>query len=358
MARGYVMLRGRTWYAYWRDPSGKKVGKAVSKRKKDADAFLSKTMADVATGEYVEIEDIAFGEFAARWLSEYLAVHAKKSSYATYKSQLDRHFNPRFEKRKLSSIKPADVQRLLADMKESGLSASSIQMYFVTLKGIFKQAIALRYLKSNPCDPVRPPKKVHHEMRALSPDEVGTFLAACPPEHVPLFTTLVMTGMRIGEACALEWRDVDFSASTIRISKSDYRGLIQTPKSLRGYRTVGVSPALRGVLKSHKAASDASKRVFLMDGEPILQHRLRPVFLRAVIASGLPSFRLHDLRHTYASLMLNARANMKYIQTQLGHASITTTVDRYGHLLPDAHLDAGRRLDGTLFPAKGSKGVR
>jgi integrase len=118
-------------------------------------------------------------------------------------------------------------------------------------------------------------------------------------------------------------------------------------------RAIGMSPTLRDVLWTHKLDAPASELdlVFCNEAGGLLdQANLRNrVFEPALVRAGLRRIRIHDLRHTFASLLIHQGENLKYVQSQLGHASIQTTVDRYGHLMPDAYLGASERLDATLF---------
>lgn len=145
----------------------------------------------------------------------------------------------------------------------------------------------------------------------------------------------------------------DWRSSTIRVRRSIWNGQFQEPKTRNSVRTIGMSPRLAAVLMDHRleAVWNEHDLVFTSpEGQMIdsanLRHR---VFDPALRVAGLRQIRIHDLRHTYASLLINQGENLKYVQMQLGHASITTTVDRYGHLMPDAHVGASQRLDATVF---------
>jgi integrase len=159
--------------------------------------------------------------------------------------------------------------------------------------------------------------------------------------------------MRLGELLALQWDDINWKAGTIRVRRSLYNGQFVEPKTSRSVRMIGMSNRLAATLLEHKLAAPYSPfdLVFATpEGTPMdpanLRHR---VFSDTFKRSKLRRFRIHDLRHTFASLLINQGENLKYVQAQLGHSSITTTVDRYGHLMPEAHRGANDRLDATLF---------
>ncbi|MHB0976162.1 MAG: tyrosine-type recombinase/integrase [Candidatus Aquicultorales bacterium] len=360
MARGFVKKRGEAWYAYWRDPEGKQRTKAVGRLKKDAEDYLAQVTADLASGTYQRIIEVAFSDFVERWLKDCATPNVKPSTLDTYSGVTTTHLVPFFGKRKLDSITADSVQRYIAEKLEAGLNAKTIRNHLTLLKSIFKQAVIWGYLKRNPAEYIKAPRAAHREMDFLTPDEIRVFLANVDAEHRAFFTTAVLTGMRLGELCALQWGDIDWHSGTIRVRRSIYRGAFVTPKSKRSIRAIGISPYLRHTLVEHKLSSPVSDLdlVFCNKlGMPLDQSNLRHrVFEPALRRAGLRKIRIHDLRHTFASLLIHQGENLKYIQSQLGHASISTTLDRYGHLMPDVHIGASARLDETVFgiPAQNS----
>lgn len=161
--------------------------------------------------------------------------------------------------------------------------------------------------------------------------------------------------MRLGELFALQWSDIDWNSETIRVRKSVWRDKFQEPKSKSSIRAIGMSPTLVSILRDHMKTSKPNELdlVFCSEKGSFLDasNLRKRVFEPALKNAGLRRIRIHDLRHTYASILINQGENLKYIQNQLGHSSITTTVDRYGHLMPDAHKDASARLDQSIFGA-------
>ena len=356
MARGFVKKRGDVWYAYWRDAAGKQHAKAIGTRKKDAEAYLSMMQAQVLDGTFKKIEKITFPAFAKQWIEDYASVQVKPSTLYTYKLMISHSLIPSFENSTLTSISTSDVQKFVSKLLESGKSPATVQKHLTLLKGMFKQAVEWDYLKINPAIPVKPPKKVNVEMDFLTPEEILLFLDALDDRWKPLFFTAIFTGMRLGEIRALQWSDIDWNSSTLRVRRSVWRGNFQEPKSKNSIRVIGMSPLLVNTLREYSKVSPRSEHDLVFctdDGKVIddanLRHR---VFEPALTKAGLRKIRIHDLRHTYASLLINQGENLKYIQKQLGHASITTTVDRYGHLMPDAHKEASSRLDETVFGAR------
>jgi integrase len=159
-----------------------------------------------------------------------------------------------------------------------------------------------------------------------------------------------MTGMRQGELFGLQWEDIDFEGHQIHVRRALWHGQLGTPKSRRSRRAIDMPPTLEEALQ-RLSTQKRSEFVFCNErGTPIdadnFRHREFPPALRR---AGLRPVRFHDLRHTYTSLLIAQGAHPKYIQAQLGHASIQTTLDRYGHLMPSVHQAEARKLDQLVF---------
>ena len=173
-----------------------------------------------------------------------------------------------------------------------------------------------------------------------------------------LLLCAVLTGMRRGELLGLRWEDIDLEGHRIFVRRALWRGKFVTPKSRRSRRTIDLAPTLRAALAKLPSRFQGGLVFCSSDGEPInpdtFAQRDWPRVLRR---AELRRIRFHDLRHTYASLLIAQGAHPKYIQTQLGHASIQTTLDRYGHLMPDAHAAEARKLDRLVFGENGAAGA-
>lgn len=353
MARGFIRKRGGTYYAYWREQDGRQKAKAVGPRKKEAEHFLAAVQAELVSGTYQQRPPIAFGDFAERWLVDCAAPSIKASTLRTYESLVRKRLIPHFGRIRLSEITPQAIQSYMSSRLSEGMTAKTALNHLVLLKAILKQAVQWDYIVKNPAEYVKRPKIEHREMDFLTPEEIRLFLASVDRSHRALFTTAIMTGMRLGELLALQWGDIDWNSRTIHVSRSVYSGQLTSPKSRRSIRAIGMSPMLRDALWLHKFDAPASDLdlVFASETGTFLdQANLRNrVFASALARAGMRKIRIHDLRHTFASLLINQGENLKYVQTQLGHASIQTTVDRYGHLMPDAYLGASERLDATVF---------
>jgi integrase len=297
---------------------------------------------------------VAFSEFAGRWLAEYAAVSVKPSTHATYRSIVGNSLAPFFGRTALEEIRTEQVQRFVASRVRDGLSANTVGKHLALLKIILRHAVEWGYLEENPATPVRGPRVPYREVDVLEPAEARRLLAHLDDGHRVLFATALLTGMRLGELLALKWRDVDLAAATLRVRRSLWRGRFLDPKTRHSVRTIPLTPSLVASLERHRRSRlpTRSDLVFATrEGTPLDPDNLRKrVFEPARDRAGLSAnVRIADCRHFYASLLIAQGENLKYVQRRLGHASITTTVDRYGHLFAGAHDGVRERLDASLF---------
>lgn len=359
--KGTVIKKCGSWYCVYR-VGGRQRWKKGGSTKREAERTLAGIVNEVHQGTYREIKEIGFKDYAELWLKTYARTKCKATTVRSYEDIIKGHLVPYFDNYPLTSISPASVQKYVVDKLSEKkrkdrklvprLSPKTVNNHLVPLKAMLKHAVRWGYLKESPAMYVEKPRVEHEEMEFLTPEEARLFLKNVTPKLYPLFLTAVSTGLRRGELLALQWGDIDFANSAIHIRRALYKGLFTTPKSKRSMRRVVMTPTLARTLKRHRLESPANKLELVfanIEGKPMDGDNLvRREFLPALRRAGLRKVRFHDLRHTFATLLISQGENVKLIQSQLGHASIQTTLDRYGHLLPESHLEAGMRLDETL----------
>jgi integrase len=202
---------------------------------------------------------------------------------------------------------------------------------------------------------VKAPRRDQPEMRFLEWDEVEELAANTVAPYGNLVQLAALTGLRQGELFALRDRDLDLDAMTIRVEHGAYRGELVPVKTRASRRRVDLSSTAARVLRRQLLARKPNELglVFPSPAGHILnddnfRHR---VFAPAVRRTKLAGFRFHDLRHTYAALMIAVGAHPKYLQAQMGHSSIRVTLDLYGHLFPDANRGVLESLDALTAPS-------
>ncbi len=279
----------------------------------------------------------------------------KPSAIRSYEAALRDRIVPELGGRRLGDLQRRDVQRLADDLLAEGRDPSTIRNALMPLRVIYRRAIEDGDVGVNPCSSLRLPAVRGRRERIASPEEAQRLLAAVPDRDRPVWTTALYAGLRRGELLALRWEDVDLAAGVIRVERSyDDKGRVEIePKSRAGRRTVPVVGALRDVLVEHKARQERdSGLVFGSDGEtPLVPSNLWRRAQRAWKRAGLEPIGLHEARHTFASILIAAGVNAKAITTYMGHASIQTTYDLYGKLMPGSESEAAALVDAYLARA-------
>jgi len=218
------------------------------------------------------------------------------------------------------------------------------------LRAIYKRALGRGEIAVNPTTGLALPAVRGKRDRIASPTEAAGLLAALPERSRPLWAAAMYAGLRRGELMALRWEDVDMAAGVIRVERGwDMREGEIDPKSRVGRRTVPIASALRNYLVEQRIRTpDPEGRVFGNGDKPFDPNRVRVDALRAWAAAGVEPITLHECRHTFASLMIAAGVNAKALSAYMGHANISITLDRYGHLMPGNEAEAAGLLDAYL----------
>ena len=203
-------------------------------------------------------------------------------------------------------------------------------------------------------------------MQAFDQDGLNEFLETIrETEYYSLFYTLLFTGLRRSEALALRWRDVDLVLGYISVNRTlhqltDKSFVFRQPKTEKSRRTVALPPSLSIVLRQHQESQQKQRRLLAiavfdddlifpqLDGSPLLPHLITNAWRRLVKQAGFQGVRLHDARHTHATLMLKQGVNAKIISERLGHSSVVITLDTYSQVLPGLQEAAARGFDEGL----------
>ena len=296
-----------------------------------------------------------FREYADRWIGTAVPAISKKSTLVNYTYALRKHVLPVFRDIPVQDITRTMVKEHLMK-KAKSLEAGTIKAIRTAISGPLSLALDEGVIQANPAQ--RLGKVTRDKMRDL-PDpltrkELRLLLDTFEqhfPRYYPLCLTLARTGMRLGEVLALQWGDVDFNGGFITVRRNLTANAITTPKTNR-IRRVDISPQLLRVLKDLKKARrvesiDPGGWVFCSErGGIVHQQNWRDrVFARALEKAGLRHVRTHDLRHGYATELIQVGTSLAYVRDQLGHRSIKQTVDTYTHLIPGGNKNAVNILD-------------
>ena len=290
-----------------------------------------------------------------------------------------RHIVPAFGKVRLVDLRTRDVQKLINQKIESGLSVRTVKYIYTTLNQGFKQAIRERLVTFNPMEAVELPKLRRKEMEVLTPQEMASFLeAAKESKHYAAFVLELATGLRRGELLALRWGNIDFKKGTLTVKeqlvRADegliFKGYLKTQKSRR---TINLPESVLAVLKAHKKqqsihqaklklklGNDAFKEYYqdndllfcAEDGKPLDPDSFGRHFKALLKKAGVKQIRFHDLRHSFATMALEAGIPVKTVQEMLGHTTSAMVMEVYSHVTATMQKEAankiGQVLDGVM----------
>ncbi len=382
-----IKKRRGKWVVDWRDPQGRRHWES-KEDKKAAQDRLSEILKGQDTAPV--IEDRTFKEYADWWLENCAKGAIKASTYQEYESVLRKHVYPALGAIQFTEIKRPMIRELIAVKKAEGYDRSTIRNIMAPVRGMFFQAMddeiteknpASRIGKLNKRDKDAPVKKIN----PLTREEVAILLetansSAKYSSLYPLLLCAARTGIREGELISLKGTDIDFNSRFIHVQRNLSRGKISATKNGKD-RKVDMSTMLAHTLnellakRRAEALREEMKKpaeerreaatvvnevmdnwlfqtsgVVKKNGQVIRATRLEPsnlrkVFNRILVDAGLRRVRFHDLRHTFASLLLQNDESLTYVKEQMGHSSIQVTVDIYGHLVPGGNRAAVDKLD-------------
>lgn len=363
MATGYIRKRGnRSWQLTYDAPraaDGKRRQRYETVRgtKRDAQARLSEILHTLNRGDYREKTSLTVAEYMELWMREYVRPSLRPRTAEGYGTIIRKHVLPALGHIRLAELSPRHIQSYYVALTDR-LSARTIKHHHTLMHRAFEIAITWELLDRNPTQRVRTPKPDSSPARTLSAEEVRLLLKVAQRTHyyVPIHLALY-AGLRRGEILGLRWQDVDWEANTLNIRQTlmHVRGqgyIWGEPKSEGSKRTIAVSAATMLLLRAHQERMEAEhvtrgmpampeQVCALPDGRLMKPDALSRACRRITGQCDIQGVRLHDLRHTHASLLLSDGTPMYIVQARLGHQSITTTVDIYGHVPQDADIAAG-----------------
>lgn len=364
---------------------------------KEAQTALNTVLVKLQQGGYVPPSKMSLRDYLTQeWLPS-IKGKVKPSTYFSYQTHVERHINPDLGSIALHKLSPAMVEafygRLLTEPRKPTedprqkaepkakpdqqepepkppLSPLTVRRVHATLHKALADALRKDKIGRNPADAVDPPAAksaaVRH-MKTWSAKELQGFLASARETRLyPLWLTLATTGMRRGEALGLRWQDVDLVSARLSVQQNriavGYQVTTGAPKTGKG-RVISLDPAtvarLKALRKEQLEEQMLRKKTGYLDsglvfrredGQGYHPNLITQAFEKAVRDSGQPRIRLHDLRHTHATLALQAGIHPKIVQERLGHASISITLDVYSHAIPAMQEQAAATIAALFVP--------
>jgi integrase len=293
--------------------------------------------------------DECFRPYAERQLALWREVTLKPSTFKAWSHSLQHHVFPVFGNTPLQEITRSVLKEFFIDLTQKGLRRNTVHNVLAPMRRVLQEAVEEGRLAVNPAAglgrSVLPRNERPFEGKVYTPAQVQHLLQVCQakwPERYPLLLCLVQTGLRLGEALALEWSDLDWKAGTLTIRGTLFQGQKVLPKNGRFHQLMMTPPLLACLetiyLQRQVDRTDGQLPSWVFcsqEGTPIDGHNLRARWWKPLLeATQLPPIRLHDLRGSVVSLLLNEGLTPWEVQSYIGHRSLVMTCNTYGHRYP------------------------
>ncbi|EGT4600766.1 site-specific integrase [Clostridioides difficile] len=375
--RGGVRKRGNKWYYYFElaivEGKRKKIERVGGDTKKEAQTALRIALSEYEDcGNVFDENNISVSDFLDFWYKEYVMLNCKFQTQNNYKRAIENHIKPNLGRYKLKLITPLIIQKFLNDKSKENYSSGTIRVIKGVLNNSFKMAVyPYKFIKENPMFYIKVPKnaienKENNKLKIITLDEFNTIIKKYNKEH---YMNIVLnigfsTGMRAGEVLGLRWEDIDLKNKIIKvrhtlIDKGNGIFELTTPKTDSSVRDIQIGDSLIKSLKEKKIEQKELKLKYgqwyfdsdwvctKKNGSQITLHSLKNMSRTINRDLGI-DFNFHSLRHTHATMLLEAGANIKDIQKRLGHNKIATTMDTYSHVTNKMKTETVNIFEGII----------
>ena len=330
---------------------------------------MNRIQTALVDGMYVERSRRSLGEYLPDWLAA--CRNIRPNTARDYSVSIHKHISPRLGNVRLQSLDRLQIRGLYRKLAESGLSEKTVHNVHICLHKALQDAMEDGLLRRNPAERAHAKPKDRPEMKTWSADELAAFLAfAAQDQELVLYHLAAATGMRRGELLGLRWRDISLDGARLSVRQQFTRqgsGLgFGPPKSKKSVRTIDVDEETIALLREQHERQRFDRRawgtayradldlVFCRPGgSPEDPNKIGRHFARRVRdLATLPAIALHGLRHTHATLLLEAGVDVKTVSERLGHDSVQTTLELYGHVTPRMRSNAAARFGSLLSTAR------
>lgn len=374
--KGGVRKKGKRWYYYFDagvvDGKRKKVERAGGDTKKEAEKALREALGEFEDcGSALNESNISVADYLDYWHEQYVLVNCKYNTQQGYRRIIDNHIKPILGIYKLKSLTPTVLQEFLNKKSLNGLKKNTISNFYGVLSGSLRMAVyPYKLIKENPMQYVTMPKYPENRnpntnLKIITLEDFNKIIdrfSEGSSFYIPLQIAF-NTGMRAAEVCGLTWDCVDFNKKTIKVEKiiikREREWVFGTPKTKSSNRTILMGNTLLNILKHHKKRQIKNKLKYgkyytknnfvctKENGELVSTDSLKYLSRVVNYDLGIP-FNFHSLRHTHATMLLEAGANMKDIQFRLGHSKLATTMDTYSHVTDNLKKDTVDILESVI----------
>jgi integrase len=341
----------------------------------EADAKLTEILNKINRGEYISPGKETFAAFLDRFLNDYAKTNLSPRTYEGYETIIRQDLKPKLGYISLAELKPAYIQKFYAELLtngrvngQGGLNPLTVRHVHACLHRALQLAVKWGLCYTNPADAVDPPKFRRTEMHTMNEDGIEMVLEAAEGTvYYPIFYLAIFTGMRRSEYLGLRWADVDLLLGQVSVNRSihqlrDNSIIFRETKTVKGRRNIALTPTTIQVLRDHleeqidlqktygRIVADADLVFSHADKSPVFPDSVTQAWRTLAKRAGLTGVRLHDCRHTHASLLLKQGIHPKVVQERLGHTTISTTLDIYSHVAPGLQEAAALKFDEIVAP--------
>ena len=345
---------------------GRKRRTLYGKTRQEVATKLAKALSDRESGLTFDADNLALNDYLDQWLSDSVRGTVRQRTWERYEQIVRVHIKPSLGRIKLKALTRAHVRALYRAKLDAGLASRTVQYIRTTLHKALKDAVADGLIPRNVTEGVKAPRAKKKEVKALSPDQARAFLESARGDRFEaLYVLAVTAGLRVGELLGLKWDDVDLDAGTLSVRRtlSEARSgkILELPKNGKG-RNIRLTSQAVEALKAHRKRQHEERLslgtlwqdsglIFpaqtgtFMNAKNLTDRSFKRLLERAGLSR---TVRLHDLRHTCATLLLGKAVHPKIVQELLGHATIAITLDTYSHVLPNMQGEAVSAMESAL----------
>lgn len=369
------------------DLQGKPIRKTVSgKTQEEVREKMAALLAAQHTGTLADAENLTVAAFLDRWIEAKERDGVKPNTLRSYRDTARLYLKPQLGRKKLEKLTPLDVEATLTALRRDGKSPQIMSYALRVLKMALRQAVRWQMVPRNVADAIKAPKTARHELQVWTPEQVAAFLDTSQTHRLhAAFYLALMTGMRRGELLGLQWDDIDWERSRLKVrhnlvevrseakpgkmhagkpAVSSVELVLQTPKTAGSKRTIVLSAGTLSKLQEHRKRQEAEQSaaaeawqaqpgsgfVFASEiGTPTDPRNFYRWFAQVLEEAQVPRIRFHDLRHTAASLMIRRGIPPKTVSERLGHADVGFTLRTYTHLYDEQREEAAFDIS-DFFP--------
>jgi integrase len=353
-----------------RDPDGKRIFKYHSgyATKRAAQQARIELLGALDQRSYVAPDKTTVADYLrGQWLPA-VQTRLRPGTWVEYRRKAETHLIPAIGQVPLQQLTTAMLNALYRQLLDRGVGRRTVQYVHATIRKALNDAVHWGLLVRNPADHAAAPRPHRTEQRTWTAEELRWFLACVRDDRLyAAWRLAALTGMRRGEVLGLRWADLDLDAGWLSVCQTlvvvDNQPRVSQPKTVRGRRRIAVDPDTITALRVHRktqaverlAAGPAWPNIDLVftreDGAPLHPEYVRRQFDRHVHRAGLPRIRFHDLRHTHATLALQAGVHPKVISERLGHATVAMTLDVYSHAIPTLQQEVATTVADLVIAA-------